>query len=141
METQKFSQTQYKIVYLIFPSLNKLLGSSAASINKAKARLLGSSAVSINKAKARFLTFFFKQCFLLCRYEAGTGTGTVTCQKSEPAPQIPLCRRMLVPKPGQLRLRHWLSDATRLDLIFPFLVLICKLINPGEFPCQPWYVR
>jgi hypothetical protein len=35
-----------------------------------------------------FSTNFFVNCFLWSRYGAGAGTGTVTCQKSEPKPEL-----------------------------------------------------
>ncbi len=81
--------------------------------SQTNADLCGSGSTTLIRIEKNYLFFtgFFLVFFLFL--------WTIFNTASYASPQIPLCRRMLGSNQGQLRLRHWLSDAliTRPDLI------------------------
>jgi hypothetical protein len=87
MESQKFSQTQYKIVYLISFILHFFHSHFPKNFMKLIHFFPCKKAYYV-----KMLDFFhksvFENCFFWSRQGAQTGTGTrtVTCQKSEPEP-------------------------------------------------------
>jgi hypothetical protein len=73
--------TRYKIKYLI--SFIKNFFHSHFTINLMKLKN-----IFLVKRQDFFRKFFLNICFLWSRFGAGNGTVTVTCQKSEPEPEL-----------------------------------------------------